>query len=96
VVAAEELDFLRPKRAAAALTPASDLPGAVEQLERAMITRALAEAGGNRSEAARRLGIHRQLLHEKLRRYGLDPSAIRTGGVGDPDDRVPAATEKDQ
>ena len=26
---------------------------------------------GNRAEAARRLGIHRQLLYEKMQRYGL-------------------------
>jgi two-component system NtrC family response regulator len=83
VVAAEELDFLRPRRAAAEDVPASDLPGAVERLERAMIGRALAETGGNRSEAARRLGIHRQRLHEKLRQYGLSES--RTDGDRDPD-----------
>ena len=49
-----------------------------------MLRRALAESGGNRTEAARLLGIHRQLLYEKLRRYGL--SANRTGAVGDPDE----------
>ncbi len=85
VVAADELDFLRPTKAVPSDIPSSDLPGAVERLERAMITRALAETGGNRSEAARRLGIHRQLLHEKLRRYGMAVSGSRTDTVGDPD-----------
>ena len=47
-----------------------------------MIRRALEDSGGNRSEAARRLGIHRQLLHEKLRRYEIDLSGNQTGGVG--------------
>ena len=37
-----------------------------------MIRRALAAAAGNRAEAARRLGIHRQLLYEKLKRYGIE------------------------
>jgi two-component system NtrC family response regulator len=53
---------------------AGDLETAVARLESAMITRALVAAGGNRTEAARRLGIHRQLLHTKLRRYGLEAS----------------------
>jgi DNA-binding NtrC family response regulator len=49
-----------------------DLPTAVQRLERAMIRKALTEAGGNRAEAARRLGIHRQLLYSKLKDYGLE------------------------
>jgi two-component system NtrC family response regulator len=36
-----------------------------------MIAKALAESKGNRAEAARRLGIHRQLLHAKAEKYGL-------------------------
>ncbi len=83
VVAAEELDFLRPRVPVPDSVPTSDLPGAVERLERAMIARALAETGGNRSEAARRLGIHRQRLHEKIRQYGLSES--RTDPDRDPD-----------
>ena len=50
---------------------ASDLPTATERLERALIAHALAQAQGNRAEAARRLGIHRQLLYRKLAQYGL-------------------------
>ena len=50
---------------------------------------ALASCGGNRTEAARRLNIHRQLLYEKMRRYGLDLSGSRTGGVVEPDDPTP-------
>jgi len=61
------------------------LPGAVAQLEQAMIRSALAAAAGNRSEAARRLGIHRQLLHEKLRRYGIELSGNQTDAVGSSD-----------
>ncbi|WPH13672.1 sigma-54-dependent transcriptional regulator [Variovorax paradoxus] len=50
----------------------AELPAAVERLERLLIANALAQAGGNRAEAARRLGIHRQLLYRKLTQYGLD------------------------
>jgi DNA-binding NtrC family response regulator len=39
---------------------------AVAQVERGLITRALQRAGGNRSEAARRLGISRPQLYAKL------------------------------
>ena len=45
------------------------------ELERAMIRRALSETRGSRAEAARRLGINRQLLYDKMRRYGLDAGA---------------------
>jgi two-component system NtrC family response regulator len=47
------------------------LSSAVEELERRMIAEALTESKGNRAEAARRLGIHRQLLHAKAEKYGL-------------------------
>ncbi|MCZ2498776.1 response regulator [Xylophilus sp. Kf1] len=49
----------------------AELPAAVEQLERLLIQRALTRAGGNRAEAARALGIHRQLLYRKLETYRL-------------------------
>lgn len=43
-----------------------ELPAAIARLERAMIVRALERSGGNRTEAARRLGIRRQLLYAKI------------------------------
>jgi two-component system NtrC family response regulator len=49
-----------------------ELPAAVERLERLLIAHALAHTQGNRAEAARRLGIHRQLLYRKMAQYGLD------------------------
>jgi DNA-binding NtrC family response regulator len=58
------------------------LPEAVARLEAAMIRRALAASGGNRAEAARRLGVHRQLLYEKARGLGIELSENRTPGVG--------------
>ncbi len=54
------------------------LPEAVARLETALIRRALEHSGGNRAEAARILGIHRQLLYEKLRQHGIDVSGNRT------------------
>jgi two-component system, NtrC family, response regulator AtoC len=53
---------------------------AVAALERRMIMRALERAGGNRSEAARQLGIGRPLLYAKMEQYGLAPR----GGPRDP------------
>jgi DNA-binding NtrC family response regulator len=51
---------------------AGSLPDAVERIEIAMIKRAMEETNGNRTHAAERLGIRRQLLHQKLARYGLE------------------------
>jgi two-component system NtrC family response regulator len=44
----------------------------IDLLERTLIERALAVAQGNKSKAAEILGIHRRLLYEKLRQYGID------------------------
>ncbi len=72
VIGAGDLDFLHAPPDAPPDWLDGDLPGAIARLEAAMIRRALAAAQGNRTEAARRLGIHRQLLYEKLRRYGIE------------------------
>jgi two-component system NtrC family response regulator len=64
---------------------AGTLPEAFARLEMEMISRALAASRGNRAQAAKRLGIRRQLLYEKIARYGLDTSAKRTTGVPDGD-----------
>jgi len=75
VLGAADFAFLNGSRPAAAPDPGwleGDLPTAVARLEAAMIRHALAASCGNRAEAARRLGIHRQLLHEKLKRYGIE------------------------
>jgi DNA-binding NtrC family response regulator len=47
------------------------LPEAIERLERASIERALTISGGNRAEAARKLGISRQSLYTKLAAFKL-------------------------
>lgn len=51
--------------------PEEDLPSAIVRLEEMLIRRALARTAGNRAEAARLLGIHRQLLYTKMKHYGL-------------------------
>jgi DNA-binding NtrC family response regulator len=48
---------------------------AVAQLEKHMLLRALQRAGGNRSEAARQLGIGRPNLYAKLEEHGLTTRA---------------------
>jgi DNA-binding NtrC family response regulator len=45
----------------------------IAALEKALIERALRQAQGNKTRAAEILGVHRRLLYEKLREFGLDP-----------------------
>jgi two-component system response regulator HydG len=45
----------------------------LEQVEKATILRTLKFVAGNKSEAARRLGITRKTLHKKLKKYGVMP-----------------------
>ncbi len=76
VLGAADLDFLT--TGAPASDPGTDpdwlagtLPDAVARLETELIRRALSAAQGNRAKAAEQLGIRRQLLYDKLDRYGL-------------------------
>ena len=43
----------------------------LEEVEKATIIKTLKATGGNKSETARRLGITRRTLHQKLRKYGM-------------------------
>jgi two-component system response regulator HydG len=49
-------------------TVPADLP--LDEVEKATILKTLEACGGNKSEAARRLGITRKTLHKKLKKYG--------------------------
>jgi two-component system response regulator AtoC len=44
----------------------------VEAFERGLVARALDATGGNQSEAARRLGVSRVTLIDKMKKYGLE------------------------
>jgi DNA-binding NtrC family response regulator len=57
------------------------LEGSYVEVERRLLQRALRRSGGNKSEAARRLGLKRTTFLDKLRRYGLEQPASE--GVGD-------------
>ena len=55
---------------------AASLKQAMQDPEREIILKALAEARGNRSLAAKRLGIHRSTLYHKLRKLAVDPDQL--------------------
>ena len=63
----------------------------LEEMEKLAIVQALRLTGGNKSEAAERLGIHRTSLYDKMRRYGItDPNARPT----EPEAAVPPPAEQ--
>lgn len=67
----------------------TNLPQAVAATEVALIRAALVRAAGNRTEAARALGISRQALYDRLKRYGIETlSDSPTDDVGTPDDVI--------
>ncbi len=73
-IEAEHISFTpRPQAADASGRGAATgtLAETLQQVEREMIERALRESGGNRSEAARKLGLSRQQLYRKLEEHGL-------------------------
>ena len=51
--------------------PSPRQPSTLEDMERVMIADAIKSCGGNLSAAAQRLGITRQTLYNKMKRYGL-------------------------
>jgi two-component system response regulator AtoC len=67
-------DLLRGKSGYASILGSSrgeGLPISLKEAERRAIAEALGWAGGNKSKAARALGITRQTLRQKLKAYGL-------------------------
>lgn len=70
-LAAGEADGELPVEPAAPLEGLGPLDAALAELERRLVRDALQSAGGNQSEAARRLGISRVGLIKKLARLGL-------------------------
>ncbi|HEY6000096.1 MAG TPA: sigma 54-interacting transcriptional regulator [bacterium] len=61
-------------RPAAAAAPVADFAGrdvTLAEVEKALVAAAMERHGGNKSQAARVLGISRKLLYSKLREHGL-------------------------
>jgi DNA-binding NtrC family response regulator len=82
VIVAADLDFLEVPGAETSIDwLAGTLPEVIARIEVEMIRRALLVSGGNRAQAAERLGIRRQLLYQKLARYGMDVSRSGTERV---------------
>jgi DNA-binding NtrC family response regulator len=74
-ISAAEVEGQRTHRTESASAPpgsAESLPGKVQEIERQEILRVLRESHGNKSLAARKLGIERKTLYEKARRLGID------------------------
>jgi two-component system NtrC family response regulator len=49
----------------------------IDRFEKAILTEALREHGGNISQAARKLGLHRQNLQQKLHELGISAESFR-------------------
>jgi transcriptional regulator with PAS, ATPase and Fis domain len=58
--------------------PIMPMKDAKAQFEKGLIVAALIESGGNVSEAARLLNIHRQNLQQKIRLLGIDLKSVTT------------------
>jgi DNA-binding NtrC family response regulator len=67
----EVLSRLSPSQESGSPMGSGSLREQVAAFERSLIARALEETGGNQSEAARRLGLTRVTLIDKLKRHGL-------------------------
>ena len=52
-------------------TEAATPAGTLEEVERTMLEEALRESNGNQSEAARRLGVSRDTLRYRVKKFGL-------------------------
>ncbi len=71
----------RPPSGASGGVAAPEIPDEglhLEDLEKELILKALEKAGGNKTQAARLLGLTRRTLYSRLERYGLSP-----GGSGE-------------
>lgn len=72
VIRTENLPFyIKKGRRLRKEAPPLSIKEVTKNAERDAILLALKESGNNKSEAARRLGIHRTQLYKKLRKYGL-------------------------
>ena len=58
--------------AAEGTTAGSGSAGRIDHMERGLIEKTLADAGGNKSKAAQMLGISRRTLYRKIDEYKLN------------------------
>jgi DNA-binding NtrC family response regulator len=80
-ISAEEVERERARRSETTSAPESStasLSGKLQEMERQEILRVLRESGGNKSLAARKLGIERKTLYEKARRLAIDLQSKET------------------
>jgi DNA-binding NtrC family response regulator len=55
-------------------------PFSLQESERNTIIRALKQTGGVQKSAAKLLGISRRAIHYKIKKFDIDPSALRPSG----------------
>ncbi len=55
---------------------APEVGASYDDLERRILERALEQNGGNKSQAARALGLKRSTFHDKLKRFGIQDSVV--------------------
>ena len=80
-ISGEEVECERTRRSETTSAPeksAASLPGKLQDMERQEILRVLRESRGNKSLAARKLGIERKTLYEKARRLAIDLQSKET------------------
>jgi transcriptional regulator of acetoin/glycerol metabolism len=65
-------EHLPPLRAPSGSAPGASTPSTMEDAERRAVEAALEESGGNIHAAARRLGLSRNTLYRKIRKYRID------------------------
>jgi len=70
VISIKNLNFPRPP--VAGQVAAGSFKSAIEQTEQEMLRRSLVEHGGNKTQAARSLGMKPSTFRDKLRKYNLD------------------------
>ncbi len=78
----EEIRQAGGKGPAASHAAEPDLDRAAREAEAQAILAALERAGGNRTQAARILGIHKSTLYRKMKRLGLEPEGSKPGPEG--------------
>ncbi|GAC1670172.1 MAG: sigma-54-dependent response regulator transcription factor ZraR [Candidatus Acidiferrum sp.] len=80
-ISAREVEQERTRRSEVSSVPENSkasLSGKLQDMERQEIIRVLRESGGNKSLAARKLGIERKTLYEKARRLAIDLQSKET------------------